>query len=99
MSDRPLKKVAFVLYALNAPPELREDFLSTASPTLLKLICEIILNISVGNLQGRDFLHQYKSECKAILKKSQSVKRKRETISNQSRHFFNQLVVILQKYA
>jgi RNase P/RNase MRP subunit p30 len=99
MSDRPLKKVSFVLYALNAPQALREDFLATASPTLLKLICEIILNISVGNLQGRDFFQQYKSECKAILKKSQSVKRKRETISNQTSDFFNQLVGILQKYA
>jgi hypothetical protein len=99
MSERGLKKVSFVLYALNAPPALREDFLSTASPTLLKLICEVVFNISVGNLQGREILQQYKSECKAILKRSQSVKRKRETIFNQSNEFFNQLVLILQRYA
>jgi hypothetical protein len=99
MSDRALKKVSFVLYVLNAPQALREDILSSASPTLLKLIGEIILNISVGNLQGRDFLHQYKSECKTILRRSQSVKRKRETILNQSNDFFKQLAQILQRYA
>lgn len=99
MSERAHKKVLFVLYILRAPAALREDILSTASPTLLKLICEIVLNIEAGNLQGREFLQQYKSECKAILKKSQSVKTKRATILNQSNEFYQQLSLILQKYA
>jgi RNase P/RNase MRP subunit p30 len=99
MSERALKKVYFVLYVLNAPAALREDILSTASETLLKLFCEIILNIEAGNLQGREFLKLYKSECKAILKKSHSVKAKRSVISNQSHEFFKQLAQILHNYA
>jgi hypothetical protein len=98
-NHRALKKLSFVLYILNAPAALREDILSTASVTLLKLFCEIILNIKAGNLQGREFLKLYKAECKTILKRTHSVKAKRVAISNQTHEFFNQLSEILKNYA
>lgn len=99
MSNRALRKVTFVLYVLSAPPALRRDILSTASSTLLKLICEIVLNIADGNLNGREFLQMYKSECKLILKRSHSVKRKRETILAQGDDFFDRLTQVLKQYA
>lgn len=99
MSERALRKVSFVLYILNAPTALRADILSTASATLLKLFGEIVLNIIAGNLNGRDFVQKYKTECKTITKTTQSVKRKRETILSQSKEFYLELALILKQYA
>lgn len=99
MSEKALKKCRYVLYILSAPPVLREDILSTASQTIVTLICEIVLNICEDNLEGGDFAAKYKSECKLLLRKAQSVKKKRAAIVERSDKFYADLAEILNKYA
>lgn len=96
--QRALKKLAYVLYICEAPPVLRAEILSTASKTVINLICEVVLNIVYKNLDASDFFVNYKDQCKLIVKKSQSVKKKREVITKQSPQFYKHLAEIIHKY-
>lgn len=94
-----MRKCKYVLYVISAPILLREEILSAASQTIITLICEIVLNISVNNLDGGDFASKYKSDIKLLLRKTQSVKKKRASILQCSDNFFVDLGNILKKYA
>jgi hypothetical protein len=98
-SSRALKKCKYVLYIINAPPVLREEILSAASQTIITLICEIVLNIVEGNLEGGDFAEKYRAECKYLLRKTQSVKKKRAAIVDCGNQFYLDLASVLVKYA
>jgi hypothetical protein len=99
MSDaRALKKLAYVLYICEAPPVLRTEILSAASITIINLICEVVLNITNKNLEAGEFFEKYKSQCKLIIKKSQSVKKKREIVADQPQQFFNELSAVINRY-
>jgi hypothetical protein len=99
MSERAVRKCRYVLYVISAPTLLREEILSAASQTIITLICEIVLNISLNNLDGGDFASKYKSDIKLLLRKTQSVKKKRASILQCSDNFFIDLGNILKKYA
>lgn len=99
MSKKAERKCLFVLYVLDAPQSLSTDILSNASSTLIKIFCEVILNIVQNNLESDNFERKYKEECKLILRKSHSVKRKREIISNFSPSFYSDLIKVLKQYA
>jgi hypothetical protein len=98
MSKKAEKKCKFVLYVLKAPQSLCKDLLAHSSTTFLKLFCEVVLNIVEKNLDSENFLSKYKEECKLILRKSHSVKRKREIISTFSLNFYDDLSSILKQY-
>lgn len=95
---RALKKLAYVLYICEAPELLRGEILSVASKTVLNLICEVVFNIVHNNLEGKEFYDQNKAQCKLIIKKSQSVKKKRELIADQPQQFFIDLAQVINKY-
>jgi hypothetical protein len=99
MSNKAVKKCKYVLYVISAPPALREEILASASQTIITLICEIVLNISEGNLDGGDFLSRYKSVCKLLLRKAQSVKKKRAAVAECGNQFYIDLAAVLIKYA
>lgn len=96
--ERALKKLAYVLYICEAPPKLRTEILSAASITIINLISEVVLNIVNKNLEGGDFFEKHKSECKSIIKKSQSVKKKRELVADQPQQFYNELSAVINRY-
>jgi hypothetical protein len=96
--ERALKKLAYVLYICEAPQVLRTEILSTASKTVINLLCEVVLNIVNKNLEAIDFIAHYREQCKLIIKKSHSVKKKREIITQQSPQFFKDLADIINKY-
>lgn len=99
MNEKALKKCKYVLSIISLPTLLREEILSSASQTIITLICEIVLNISENNLDGGDFTSKYKSVCKLLLRKTQSVKKKRAAVVECSDQFFQDLGSILSKYA
>jgi hypothetical protein len=96
--ERALKKLSYVLYICEAPQVLRTEILSTASKTVINLICEVVLNIVHKNLDAIDFLEEHKAQCKQIIKRSQSVKKKRELIADQPQHFYKELGEIINRY-
>jgi hypothetical protein len=98
MSKKAERKCQFVLYVLKAPENLRKDLLENSSITFLKIFCEVILNIVDKNLESDLFLLNYKDECKLILRKSHSIRKKREIISTFGTNFYNDLSVLLDQY-
>lgn len=97
--EKALKKCKYILYIISAPAILREEILSSASQTIITLICEIVLNIFERNIDGGDFTTKYKHECKLLLRKSQSVKKKRAVVAELADQFYLDLASILNKYA
>jgi hypothetical protein len=98
MSSKAIKKCKYVLYLISAPPVLREEILAGASQTVITLICEIVLNIVEGHLDGGDFADKYRAECKYLLRKAQSVKKKRAAVVDCSNQFYSDLASVLVKY-
>jgi hypothetical protein len=98
MSEKALRKCQYVLYILEAPDNLRTEILQNSSRTILNLFCEVILNVTEGNLFGEDFLFKYKKECKSILRKSESLKKKSTFVAKLPLDFFADLIIIIKKY-
>lgn len=98
MNERAVKKCKYFLYILEAPEILRADILENSSRTFLNIICEVILNVAEGNLAGEDFFSKYKRECKTILKKSDSLRKKQKFLAHLSNEFFSDLIDIIKKY-
>lgn len=98
MSEKAVKKCQYILYILQAPNNLRTDIFQNSSRTILNIFCEVILNVTEGNLFGEDFLFKYKKECKSILKKSDSLRKKQNFVANLPIDFFSDLIIVIQKY-
>lgn len=98
MNEKALKKCKYILYVLEAPANLRTDLLQNASRTILNIFCEVILNVKERNLVGEDFLFKYKLECKSILKKSDSLRKKQGFVANLPKEFFSDLADIIKQY-
>jgi hypothetical protein len=98
MSKKAERKCQFVLYVLEAPESLRKDLLANSSFTFLKIFCEVVLNIVEKNLDSDLFRLNYKDECKLILRKSHSIRKKREIISTFGTNFYTDLCDILKQY-
>lgn len=98
MNEKAVKKCKYILYLLEAPDNLRIDLIQNASKTILKIFCEVILNVKERNLVGEDFLFKYKLECKSILKKSDSLRKKQIFVANLPSEFFSDLTDIIKQY-
>jgi predicted translin family RNA/ssDNA-binding protein len=71
---------AQVLYVLRAPNKLREEILLSGGRELIRLCCEVVLNIAKGELEPAPaeeaIFDKYKGVCLKIIKQVKNYKTK-----------------------